>query len=66
MMKKYEYKTITTGTTGFSSGKVDASKMEEVYNSLGDEGWNLVKVISSQQAYGTTLSIISIFKREVI
>ncbi len=62
-MQKFEYKTVFTDTKGFTGGKVDQNAFQNVLNELGAEGWDLISTVPVAQGYGSTRSIISIFKR---
>lgn len=64
-MKKFEYKTVLYETSGFwSGGIVDAHEFNNLLDNLGQQGWELTSTTSSNQAYGSTRSIVCIFKRE--
>lgn len=63
-MKQYEYKTISTDAKGFLGGKVDIESFEAQLNELGAQGWELVETLASNQDFGSTRYIVSIFKRE--
>lgn len=63
-MKQYEYKIISTDAKGFLGGKVDIARFEDQINLLGDEGWELIETVASNQDAGSTRYIVSIFKRE--
>lgn len=58
-MKKYEYKVENFRTYGMVS-MVLTNEHEKKMNELGDEGWELVGINSSN----TGRNIIGIFKRE--
>ncbi len=64
-MKKFEYKTVRYDAKGFFGGKVDPQEFDASLNSYGAEGWELVGITASNEAYGSTKSVLSIFKREV-
>lgn len=63
-MDKYEYKTLTYDTKGFWGGSVDAGQFQSELNILGNDGWELVSSISTTQSYGSSKSIVCIFKRK--
>lgn len=63
-VKQFEYKTIVTKTTGFSGGVVDAEDYDRMLNGMGALGWELVSAVASNQSYGSTRCILTIFKRE--
>ena len=62
-MEKFEYKVVTYDTGGFAGGKVDALRMEEQLNLVGNDGWEMVSCTSTNQNYGASRSIVCIFKR---
>lgn len=65
-MKKWEYRTIKLGTTGwFTGGNLDEKKLDDYMNALGRDGWELVSAFDTNQAYGASKDVIAIFKREV-
>ena len=45
-MEKFEYKVVTYDTGGFAGGKVDALRMEEQLNLIGNDGWEMVSCTS--------------------
>lgn len=63
-MKQFEYKTIVSDAKGFWGGKVDKEEMEQSLNELGAQGWELISTTNSNESYGSTRYVISIFKRE--
>lgn len=60
---KWEYKTIKVDSEGFAGGKFDRDKFEQLMNELGQQGWELVNVFDTNQAYGASRYIVGIFKR---
>ena len=62
-MEKYEYKVVLYDTKGFLGGKVEANQIANQLNILGNDGWELVSCTSTTQEYGSTKSIVCIFKR---
>ena len=62
-MEKFEYKVLTYDPNGFWGGNVKIDQIEDQLNQLGNEGWELVSCTSSNQSYGTTKSLVCIFKR---
>lgn len=65
MTKGWEYKTIELAAHGFLGGKIDRAKFEEMLNSLGAQGWELVSAFDTNQGYGATRDVIAIFKRPI-
>ncbi len=62
-MERYEYKVVTYDTKGFFGGKVDVGQLEYQLNLIGDEGWEMVSCTSTNESYGSSKSIVCIFKR---
>lgn len=62
-MEKFEYKVVTYDPNGFLGGNVKIDQIEDQLNQLGNEGWELVSCTSSNQSYGSTKSLVCIFKR---
>ena len=63
-MEKYEYKVVTFDTKGFWGGIVETMQIEDQFNLLGDDGWEMVSCTSTNQSYGASKSIVCIFKRK--
>ena len=63
-MEKFEYKVVVYDTKGFWGGTVDSNTLEKQLNLLGNDGWELVSCTSSNQSYGSSKSIVCIFKRK--
>ena len=63
-MEKYEYKVVTYATKGFWGGNVETKQIENQFNQLGNEGWEMVICTSTNQIYGASKSIVCIFKRK--
>jgi len=60
----WEYKTVQLGTHGIMGGKFDGSKLDELMNELGAQGWELVAGFDTNMGYGQTRDIVLIFKRQ--
>ena len=60
-MVKWEYKNIYLKGTGFRN-LTDLDQLDDLMNSLGAEGWELVSTIRKGQ---NLLFAIAIFKREL-
>jgi hypothetical protein len=55
---KWEYKTLQLKlSTGFLSGKVDASTQDEVLNQYGRQGWELVNCYNYRTTGGTSCAM---------
>ena len=63
-MEKFEYKVVTYDTKGFFGGQIEISQLEDELNLLGNDGWEMISCTSSNQSYGSTRSIVCIFKRK--
>ena len=63
-MDQFEYKAVVFDTEGFWGGTVDSNKLENQLNLLGYDGWELVSCTSTSQSYGSSKSIVCIFKRK--
>lgn len=62
-MEKFEYKVAVYDTKGFWGGDVDSNRFEKQLNLLGNDGWEMVSCTSTNQSYGSSKSIVCIFKR---
>lgn len=62
-MEQWEYKTVKYHTGGFMGGKVNVEELDELLNSLGFEGWELVSCFDTSQGQGQSREVISVFKR---
>jgi hypothetical protein len=63
-MDKFEYKVIVYDTKGVFGGDVEAHQIENNLNVLGNDGWELVSSTSTNQSYGSSKSIVFVFKRK--
>jgi hypothetical protein len=59
----YEYKIVKIDGEGFFGGKVDLTELEEHFNTLGREGWEMVSMMDTNMGYGATKWVISTFRR---
>lgn len=64
IMEKFEYKVVVYDTKGFWGGKVEVQQIENQLNQLGNDGWEMVSCTSTNQSYGSSKSIVCIFKRK--
>ena len=62
-MEKFEYKVVLYDVKGFWGGSVTPGELENTLNKLGGEGWELVSCTSANQSYGSSKSLVCIFKR---
>ena len=63
-MEKFEYKVAVYETKGLLGGTVKNDRLESQLNLLGGDGWELVGCTSTNQTYGSSKSIVCIFKRK--
>ena len=63
-MEKFEYKVVTYDTKGFWGGTVEVHQIENQLNQLGNDGWEMVGCTSTNQSYGSSKSIVCVFKRK--
>lgn len=63
-MEQWEYYTFIFDTKGFWGGVVEAGSFQMELNRLGAEGWELVSTTNTTQSYGSSKSVVCIFKRK--
>lgn len=63
-MNQWEYRTVKYQTGGFLGGKVNEVELDELLNSYGYEGWELVSCFDTSQSQGQSRDVIMIFKRQ--
>ena len=63
-MEKFEYKVMAYDTKGFLGGCVEVNQLENQLNLLGNDGWEMVSCTSTNQSYGSSKSVVCIFKRK--
>ncbi len=63
-MEHFEYKVVVYDTKGMLGGIVESNQLEDQLNLLGKDGWELVSCTSTSQSYGSSRSVICIFKRK--
>ena len=61
---KWEYKTMKLQAKGFTGGKFDEVKLDQMMNELGAQGWELVAGFDTNKGYGETRDVVIIFKRQ--
>ena len=64
MTAKWEYKTIKLSATGFLGGKIDETKLDDMMNDLGSQGWELAAAFDTNKSEGETRDVVVIFKRQ--
>ncbi|MCX5758932.1 MAG: DUF4177 domain-containing protein [Candidatus Hydrogenedentes bacterium] len=60
---KWEYKTAVLPMAGFLGGKVPEADLGHALAELGEEHWELVCALDTNQTYGATKNIVLLFKR---
>ena len=60
---KWEYKTIKVDTKGFIGGKLDEANLDQMMNTLGDDGWELVAAFDTNAEGGVSRHVVGILKR---
>ncbi len=63
-MEHFEYKVVVYDTKGLWGGIVEPNQLETRLNLLGSEGWEMVSCSSTSQSYGSSKSLVCIFKRK--
>lgn len=61
---QWEYRTVALTAGGFLGGLLDRPKFEELLNSLGRDGWELVNAFDTNYGQGATRDVIAVFKRQ--
>lgn len=51
---------------GFLGGQINASQFVNELNRLGNDGWELISSVSTNQDFGSSRNIICIFKRKIL
>lgn len=59
---RWEYQTLKMKPS-FWAGKVDGDELRDRLNELGAQGWELVAVLDTNMAQGSTQEIHFLFKR---
>jgi len=63
-MEKFEYKVVVYDTKGFWGGSVETNQLENQLNLLVYDGCEMVSCTSTNQSYGSSKSIVCVFKRK--
>ncbi|SHK73174.1 protein of unknown function [Clostridium cavendishii DSM 21758] len=63
-MEKWEYLSTKFQAEGSFGGILDVENFDLELNSLGNQGWELVSIVSTNAAYGKTREIIAVLKRK--
>ena len=63
---KFEYKIIKHKVSNiWGSVKGDFGEMNDEYNLLGNNGWELISVMDTNRYQGQSDAIVAVFKRKV-
>ncbi len=62
-MLKHEYKVIEVKPGGFWGTKLEPADIEIQLNKLGEEGWELLNSLDTNEYQGGTKKLLFIFKR---
>ena len=62
-MEEVGCKVVTYDPSGFFGGNVQPNQIEYQLNMLGNDGWEMISCTSSNQSYGSTKSLVCIFKK---
>ena len=61
----WEYKTLKMPASGgFLGGKFDETALDMTLNEMGELRWELVVAFTTNQGYGQSRDLVTIFKRE--
>ena len=61
----WEYKTLKLPASGgFLGGKFDETALDAKLNEMGEQRWELVAAFTTNQGYGQSRDLVTIFKRE--
>lgn len=63
-MDQWEYKTLKYKTGGFLGGKVNEEEFEDLLNSYGIDGWELISCFDTSVHQGQSRDIIAVMKRK--
>ncbi len=63
-MEKFEYQSIVFSTKGIRGEDADLSDLIADLNAQGDMGWELVNTVPTDVDFGSSRSILLIFKRK--
>jgi hypothetical protein len=62
-LRKWDYKTIKVSLGGILGGKIDEVELSEQLEKAGNEGWELISVLTTALYQGRTQDAALIFKR---
>ena len=61
----YQYKTVKIQTTGLRGGEIDTEDLDDLLNSFGSKGWELVNAFDTSTANGASKYVVAIFKKPI-
>jgi hypothetical protein len=61
---QWEYRTIKLEAAGLMGGKLDTSRLDDMMNELGNQGWELAAAFDTNMQAGTTRDAVVIFKKQ--
>lgn len=61
----YQYKTVKIQTTGLRGGEIDTDDLDDLLNSFGSNGWELVNAFDTSTANGASKYVVAIFKQPI-
>ena len=62
-MNQYEYCLRKFDGKGLLGGTFDLSQVENEFNRMGKDGWELISIVDTSQELGSTRWIVATFKR---
>ncbi|MBU6401833.1 MAG: DUF4177 domain-containing protein [Verrucomicrobia bacterium] len=62
-MMTWEFKTCKVRTKGLLGGKFREEELDARLNELGQQGWELVSLFTTNRDQGATRDIVAVFKR---
>ncbi|EHQ89055.1 DUF4177 domain-containing protein [Desulfosporosinus youngiae] len=63
-MDRWEYKTVTFDAKGLFKSKFEFDEFDVELSKLGNEGWELVTMVTPISASGYTVKLVATFKRK--
>ena len=60
---RWEYRTIDVNLEGFFIPEVNTASLDDMMNSLGNDGWELVTAFDVNRGHGRSSSVVATFKR---
>jgi hypothetical protein len=63
MTSRWEYKSVLLNVTGWLGPKIDTDGLDEILNTYGAEGWELVSAFDVNRYEGQTGALMLMLKR---